>query len=86
MMPPLLRRRLLHFLLLYFLFLQMKRFGPVSIYRPKQPDFADTASTRSVRLVFFPVRNKGVIYTSALTGTVYTGRIGRYDTKLISLF
>ena len=35
-------------------------FGLVSIYRPKQPDFADTTSTRPVRLVFFPVWNKGL--------------------------
>ena len=64
----------------------MRRFGLVSIYRPKQPDFADTTSTRSIQLVFFPVRNKGVIYTGALTGTVYTGRTGRYGTELTSLF
>ena len=35
--------------------------------------------------VFFPVRNKGGICTGLLTGTVYTGRTGRYGTKLTSL-
>ena len=30
-------------------------FGPVSIYRPKQPDFTGTAGTRPVQSVFFPV-------------------------------
>ena len=37
-------------------------FGPVSIYWPKQSDFAGTAGTRPVRPVFFPVRNKGYLY------------------------
>ena len=35
--------------------------------------------------IFFPVRNKGVICTGALTGTIYTGRTGRYGTELTSL-
>ena len=60
-------------------------FGPVSIYRPKQPDFASTVGTRLVRPVFFPIRNKGVICTSALIGTVYIGCTGRYGTELTSL-
>ena len=60
-------------------------FGPVCIYWPKQPDFADTVGTQPVQPVFFPVRNKRGICTSLLTGTVYTGRTGRYGTKLTSL-
>ena len=54
-------------------------FGLVSIYRPKQLDFV------GMRPVFFLIRNKGVICTGALTGTVYTGCIGRYGTELTSL-
>ena len=57
-------------------------FGPVSIYWPKQPNFADTASTWLVRPVFFSVRNKGVICTGLLASTIYTNR---YDTELTSL-
>ena len=57
----------------------------VSIYRPKQPNFAGMASMRPVQLVFFSVRNKRGICTGALAGTVYTGRTGRYSTELTSL-
>ena len=60
-------------------------FGPVCIYWPKQSDFADTAGTQPVQPVFFPVRNKRGICTDLLTGMVYTGRTGRYGTKLTSL-
>ena len=60
-------------------------FGPVSIYRPKQPDFVGIVGTRPVRPVFFSVRNKGVICTGALIGTVYIGCTGRYGTELTSL-
>ena len=55
-------------------------FSLVSIYRPKQPDFADTLP---IRPVFFPVRNKGVICTCALIGTVYSSRYGMKLTFLI---
>ena len=57
-------------------------FGPISIYRPKRPDFIGTAVTQPV---FFPVQKKGVICTDALASTVYTSCTGRYGTELTSL-
>ena len=38
-----------------------------------------------VWLVFFPVRNRGVIRIGLFTGTVYSGHTGRYGTELIPL-
>ena len=60
-------------------------FSPVCIYRPKYPDFANTAGMQPVQSVFFPIRNKGGICTSLLVSMIYTGRIGRYGTELTSL-
>ena len=62
-----------------------KCFSPVSLYRPKQLDFVGTADTRSVQLIFFPIRNRGCTYTDALAGMIYTGRTSRYGTRLASL-
>ena len=49
------------------------------------PKLAGTAGTWLVWLVFFPVRNRGVICTGLLAGTVYSGRISRYGTELTPL-
>ena len=38
-----------------------------------------------VRLVFFPLRNKGVEHTGLLAGTVYSSHTGRYGTELTTL-
>ena len=76
---------LIFFFFLFFFFFLLVCTGPKHLYRPKQPDFANTAGTRPVRPVFFPVRNKGSTYTSALAGTVYTSRTDRYGTELTSL-
>ena len=57
-------------------------FGPISIYRPKRPDFVGTAITQPV---FFLGQKKGVICTDALASTVYTSRTGWYGTELTSL-
>ena len=57
-------------------------FGPVSIYRLKQLEFAGTAGKRPV---FFLVQNRGCTCINALIGMVYTSRTGRYRTVLTSL-
>ena len=57
-------------------------FGSVSIYWLKQLEFAGTAGKRPV---FFLVQNRGCTCISALIGTVYTSRTGRYGTVLTSL-
>ena len=49
------------------------------------PKLADMPGTWSVRLVFFPVRNRRVIRTGLLAGTVYSSRTGWYDTELTLL-
>ena len=46
---------------------------------------AGIARNWPVRPVFFPVRNRGVECIGFLAGTVYSGRTGRYGTKLITL-
>ena len=60
-------------------------FSPVSLYRPEPSDFFGTVGTRSERLLFFPVQNRGGIRTGPLAGTVYTSRTNRYSTVLSSL-
>ena len=49
------------------------------------PKLVDTAGTRPVRPIFFPVRNRGVKHTGLLAGTIYSGRTGRYGTESITL-
>ena len=49
------------------------------------PDIAQNWPTWLVRLVYFPVRNKGVIRTGLLVDTVYSGRTVRYGTELTPL-
>ena len=49
------------------------------------PKLAGTPGTWPVRPVFFPVRNRGVIHTGLLAGTVYSSRTGWYGTKLTLL-
>ena len=39
------------------------------------PKLAGMASIWPVRPVFFPIRNRGVIRTSLLAGTVYSGTV-----------
>ena len=46
---------------------------------------AGIARNWPVRLVFFPVRNRGFIRTGLLAGTIYSDRTGQYGTKLTSL-
>ena len=46
---------------------------------------AGIAQNWPVRPVFFLVLNRGVECTGLLAGTVYSGRIGRYGTELITL-
>ena len=73
----------LNFFFLFFFFFLLVCTGLKHLYWPKQPDFA---GTRPVRLIFFPVQNKGCTCTDALTDRVYTGHTGRYGTELNSLF
>ena len=73
------------FFFLFFFFFLLVCTGLKHLYRPKQPDFAGTAGTRPLRLVFFSVRNKGYTCTGALTGTIYTSHTDRYCTELTSL-
>ena len=49
------------------------------------PKLAGMPGTWLVRPVFFPVRNRGVIRTRLLAGTVYSSRTGWYGTKLTLL-
>ena len=53
-------------------------FQPVSIYQPKQPDFAGMAG-------IFSSMKQGGICTGLLIGTVYTGCTNRYSMELTSL-
>ena len=62
-----------------------KTFFCTGRYCPKLVGTAGTAGTRPVRPVFFPERNRGVECTGLLAGTVYSGRTGRYGTKLTTL-
>ena len=55
------------------------------MYRPVRLVPAGIARNWPVRLVFFPVRNRGFIRTGLLAGTIYSGRTGQYGTKLTSL-
>ena len=74
------------FLFLFFFFFLLVCTSPKHLYQLKQPNFAGMAGMRPVRLIFFPVRNKGYTCTSALVGMVYTGHTGQYGTELTSLF
>ena len=58
----------------------------IFLYRPVRPVPAGIARNWPVRPVFFPVRNRGVECIGLLADTVYSGRTGRYGTKLITLF
>ena len=54
------------------------------LYWPVLPEIGQYGRYEAgVRLVFFPVRNRGVECTGLLAGTVYSDR---YGTKLITLF
>ena len=73
------------FFFLYLFFFLLVCTSTKHFYRPKQPEFTGTADTRPIRLVLFPVQNKGCTCTGALASTLYTGCTGRYNIELASM-